>query len=148
MATNPQNTYKMLFFSMLLLFLLAVNGCTAFSVIPITLKEVKDYALGQQRSFGYPLDQVIKASAYELRLKDFSIKRIEKVNQKGFIIAKWKDTTIRMTFESITPKLTKANTKIFGQNSAREFSSESMLLLAYHSVGFLNLCNIKQLRFK
>ena len=30
-------------------------GCHPFSFIPVTVKEVKDYALGRQQSFSYPL---------------------------------------------------------------------------------------------
>ena len=64
-----------------------LNGCAAISVVPVTLKEVKDYAFGQQQSFGYPLEKVLKATVLELRQMEFTIKRIEAFNHKGLIFA-------------------------------------------------------------
>ena len=93
-----------------------LNGCAALSVIPVTLKEVKNYIVGQQKSFAYPLDKVMGTSANKLREMDFVILRVESFNEKGFIHAKWHDVDAELYLETVTPKLTKVKNKIRSKN--------------------------------
>ena len=105
-----------------------LSGCHVFSAIPVTVKEVKDYAIGREQSFSYPIDKVLQAAVYNLRKMDFVVQRIEHFNIKGAVYAVWKDTSARVSLETITPRLTKVTCKVFTGNNAREYSSEDALL--------------------
>ena len=108
-------------------------GCTALTAVPVTLKEVKDYVLGQQKSFAHPLDKVMVTSANKLQEMDFVILRIENFNEKGFIHAKWHDVDAEFYLETVTPKLTKVKNKIRGRNKSREYSTEQALFQSVHN---------------
>lgn len=102
--------------------------CHPFSVIPVTVKEVKDYAVGRQQSFSYPIGQVLKAAVHNLIEMNFVVLRIEHFNGKGVVYASWQKTSASVLLETITPKLTKVTCKIFRGSSSREYSSEDALL--------------------
>ena len=106
---------------------LFLSGCILFSAIPVTLKELKDYTVGQEQSFSYPIDKVLEASAYRLRESGFTIVRIEKFNQNGLVKADWKNTSVEFFMKSVTPKLTKVNCKIRKGDKTPEYSSEKEL---------------------
>jgi len=108
-------------------------GCTALSVIPVTLKEVKTYVVGQQKSFAYPLDKVMSTSANTLREMEFVILRVENFNEKGFIHAKWNDVDAELYLETVTPKLTKVKNKIRKNKKSREYSTEEVLFQSIHN---------------
>jgi hypothetical protein len=96
------------------------------AAVPVTLKEVKNYIVGQQKSFAHPLDKVMVTSANTLREMEFVILRIETFNQKGFIHAKWQDVDAELYLETVTPKLTKVKNKIRGRKKSREYSTEEV----------------------
>ncbi|MFC1812359.1 hypothetical protein ACFL03_06665 [Thermodesulfobacteriota bacterium] len=108
-------------------------GCAALSVIPVTLKEVKNHIVGQQKSFAHPLDKVMVTSAIKLREMEFVLLRIENFNQKGFIHAKWQDVDTELYLETVTPKLTKMKSKIRGKNKSREYSTEEAFFQSVHN---------------
>ena len=75
------------------IFLVLLYGCGFLSAVPVTLKEIKDYTVGQQESFSYPLDLVLATTIYNLREMGFIILRIEDFNRYD---------TATPTFESPT----------------------------------------------
>ena len=105
-----------------------ICGCGAWSTVPVTFQEVKNYVFGQQQSFSYPLSDVLGATASKLRQMEFIINRIEHFNQRGLVGANWQGTVVQVSFEAITPRLTKAKSKFWRENHSREFSSERALL--------------------
>ena len=111
-------------FTALVVLSLLLSGCAVLTAVPVTIKEVKDYVMGRDQSFSYPIDQVLKSTIYNLRQMGFTISRIESFNQKGLIQADWKKTSVKLSMETITPKLTKVIVKVKSDNSSREYSSE------------------------
>lgn len=114
-------------FTALVVLLLLLSGCAVLTAVPVTIKEVKDYVMGRDQSFSYPIDQVLKSTIYNLRQMGFTISRIESFNQKGLIQADWKKTSVKLSMETITPKLAKVLCKVKRDNSSREYSSEDEL---------------------
>ena len=57
----------------------------------------------------------------------FTISRIESFNQKGLVQADWDTTSVKLSMETITPKLTKVIVKVKSDNTSREYSSEDEL---------------------
>lgn len=106
---------------------LILSGCAVLTAVPITIKEVKDYVVGRDQSFSCPLDQVLKSSVYNLRKMGFTILRIESFNKKGLVQADWETTSVKLSMETITPKLTKVIVKVKSDNTSREYSSEDEL---------------------
>jgi len=119
-----QNRFKSGIIGVSAIFLGLVYGCVGFSAVPVTLKEVKDYVVGQEQSFSHSLDRVLAATVYNLRQTDFVILRIEHFNQKGLIHANWQDTSVKLSMETITPKLTKVSSMVRRGDSLREYSLE------------------------
>ena len=117
-----KSTFKNIFLSVLCALLF--QGCSVWSAIPVTLKEVKDYVVGQEQSFSHPINQVLAATVHNLRQAGFSVEQIEYFNEKGLIKANWKETSVILDLNTITPSLTKARTKISRGEGYREFSSE------------------------
>lgn len=106
---------------------LFLTGCVLLSALPVTLKELKDYTVGQQQSFAYPIDDVLTASSYTLRESSFTIVRIEQFNRNALVKAGWNNTLVEFSMESVTPKLTKVNCKIRRGDKTPEYSSEKEL---------------------
>jgi hypothetical protein len=113
--------------TVVLLFFLILSGCAVLTAVPVTIKEVKDYVVGRDQSFSFPLDQVLKSSVQNLRKMGFTISRIESFNQKGLVQADWEMTSVKLSMETITPKLTKVIVKVKSDNTSREYSSEDEL---------------------
>jgi hypothetical protein len=101
-----------------------IVGCTKFAAVPVTVKEVRDYVVGRQESFAYPLSMVKVAAVYNLEEIGFTIDRIEHFDDKGLIHATCSDTEVNLMMEAVTPKMTKVFSKIRRGESTREFSSE------------------------
>jgi len=57
----------------------------------------------------------------------FTILRIESFNQKGLVQADWEMNSVKLSMETITPKLTKVVVKVKGSDNSREYSSEDEL---------------------
>ncbi len=102
-------------------------GCTTMSAIPVTLKEVKDYVVGQQESFPYPLNRVLWAAAQSLSETNFTLNRVEYFNQKALLQSEWQKTAVALSFEAITPSLTKMTSKLKRGDATREFATERAL---------------------
>jgi hypothetical protein len=113
-----------LFFCHLIICVFFVFGCSALSLIPLTLQEIKLYVFGQQESFSYPIDKVMASAIYSLKLSGFTVFRVEHFNGKGLINASWKNATVELLMEPVTPKLTKVINKIQMDAGFREYSSE------------------------
>ena len=114
----------------LAIILLCANfqACSPLSAVPVTLKEAKDYVIGQEESFSHQVNRVLAAVVHDLAEMNFKIKRIERFNQKGYISADWGDASVCLSLEAITPKLTKVVCKLKrGDVSTREYSSEEEL---------------------
>ena len=77
------------------LFLFSTWGCSALFLVPVTLKEVKDYVSERKQSFSNPLDEVLVSTGYSLKALDFELKRIEYVGSRGLIHASAKEPTDR-----------------------------------------------------
>lgn len=106
---------------------LLLSGCAVLTAVPVTIKEVKEYVVGRDQSFSCPLDQVLKSAAHNLSKMGFTISRIESFNKKGLIQADWQMNSVKLSMETITPKLTKVIVKVKRNNSSREYSSEDEL---------------------
>ena len=109
------------------LFLFSTWGCSALFLVPVTLKEVKDYVSERKQSFSEPLDEVLVSTGYSLKALDFELKRIEYVGSRGLIHASAKDTVVHLNFDAVTPNLTRMRSKITTRNGIRYFSSEDEL---------------------
>ena len=109
------------------IFLALACGCGKYASVPVTILGVKDYVFGQQQSFSCPLNQVLAASVYNLRLSGFEIDRIEHFNEKGLVLAKWQGISAKLSLESITSSLTRISSKVRLDNHLREYSSEEEL---------------------
>ncbi len=109
------------------LFLFSTWGCSALFLVPVTLKEVKDYVSERKQSFSNPLDEVLVSTGYSLKALDFELKRIEYVGSRGLIHASAKDTVVHLNFDAVTPNLTRMRSKINTRNGIRYFSSEDEL---------------------
>ena len=107
--------------------LAALAGCGRLSLIPVTLKEVKDFAFGQDQSFSYPLSEVLAAMAESLANAGFQLERIEYFNEAGHIEARWRQTDVAIELESITPRATKAMGRISSDSISREYSLEETI---------------------
>lgn len=126
MNKPKQSRIRFILFSChLIICIFFVSGCSALSLIPLTLQEIKLYVVGQRESFSYPLDRVMKAAIYSLQLSGFTIVRVEHFNQKGLINASWKNATVELLMVlPVTPNLTKVTSKIQKDAGFREYSSE------------------------
>jgi len=113
--------------ALLALFLIYLSGCSALWAVPFTMKEIKDYVAGQERSFIYPLDRVMKATVFALKKNGFVLERIEYFSQKGFIQAKWEDTSVEIVLETVTPKMTRVTSRVHSNRLARQYSCEGAL---------------------
>ncbi len=130
----------------LLLPLLFSSGCTPYSLIPVTLKEVKDYVVEQEQGFSYPLRRVMLTSAACLEELQFDLKRVETFRDHGRIEAEWQKTSVTLKFEAVTPNLTKMMCRVTADGKARQFSTEKELfsntraaLLQNHRQSFAHL---------
>ena len=110
-----------------LLFSLTMWGCSALFLVPVTLKEVKDYVSERKQSFSNTLDEVLVSAGYSLKALDFELKRIEYVGSRGLIHASTKDTAVHLNFDAVTSNLTRMRSKIITKNGVRYFSSEEEL---------------------
>ena len=106
---------------------LYLTGCSPLTMVPVTLKEVKDYVAGQTESFSYPIDQVLSSAIMVLKKTGFEIRIIQHFNDKGLIEAQWKDTKAIFTLNQVTPLLTKVVSKVQSEGNSREHSSEKEL---------------------
>jgi hypothetical protein len=102
-------------------------GCSALFLVPVTLKEVKDYVSERKQSFSNTLDEVLFSAGYSLKALDFELKRIEYVGSRGLIQASAKNTAVHLNFDAVTPNLTRMRSKIITKNGIRYFSSEEEL---------------------
>jgi hypothetical protein len=96
-------------------------------LVPVTLKEVKDYVSERKQSFSNTLDEVLVSAGYSLKALDFELKRIEYVGSRGLIHASAQDTAVHLNFDAVTPNLTRMRSKIITKNGVRYFSSEDEL---------------------
>ncbi len=115
------------FAAIMIFFLCFLSGCSIYSAIPVTLKEVKDYTVGQQKSYSYSLNEVLVATCFCLKKAGFSIVRIENFNQKGLVHGNCEDTSIKFSLDAVTPNLTKISSKIYLGSGFRDYSSEKTL---------------------
>ncbi|MBE9569701.1 MAG: hypothetical protein IMF11_03685, partial [Proteobacteria bacterium] len=116
--------------AILIVLFVFLSGCNnIFSAIPIPLSYdgVKDYVIGQEESFSYPIDQVLESTIHNLHQMGFAIVRIERFEQKSLIHATWENTSVNLSMETIAPKLTKFTCKVGRGNGSREYSSEKEL---------------------
>lgn len=118
------NLHK-IFISAIILVWANLQACSPLSAVPVTLKEAKDYVIGQEESFSHPVKRVLAAAVHDLGEMNFKIKRIEYFSQKGYVRADWGDAFVCLSLETITPRLTKVICKLKrGSVSTREYSSE------------------------
>ena len=113
--------------ALLVLFLLYLSGCSALWAVPFTLKEIKNYVAGQERSFSYPLNEVLMASTLVLTKNGFAVHRIEHFSRKGLVQAKWQDTSVEIILKTVTPKMTRLTSRVYNNWVAREYSCEGAL---------------------
>lgn len=103
------------------------TGCAFFGAIPFTLSEMKIYLAGKEESLSYPLDLVLQSTVFNLDRMGFDIQRVERFNQKGLVYAVWKGTSVNLSMERITPKLTKVICTFTRSDTMREYSLEKEL---------------------
>lgn len=122
---------KILRFALILVLCIYIGilvGCIALSAIPMTLKEVKDYAFGQHDTISGTHEQVLQATVYALKENGFIINRIDHFNnQRSLVQANWQNTKVESSLETITHKWTKVTNKVLRGMTTREYSSEKEL---------------------
>lgn len=104
-----------------------LQGCSIYSAIPVALDEFKDLVFSREQSYSYPVNNVLKATVFNLNKMGFVLGRIEHYKEKGLVHADWEDTRVKIKIESITPTLTKVSCSVWRWESAREHSSEDAL---------------------
>jgi len=111
-----------------------LSGCSPFSAASTIFSQAKPYVVSQKQSFSHPLNKVMAASADCLRDTGFDVARVEHFNEKGLILGRWKDISVRLSMEAITPGMTKVAGKIHSSSSFREFSSETEIFTRVRSI--------------
>jgi hypothetical protein len=102
-------------------------GCSIYSAIPVAIDEFKDLVFSREQSYSYPLNNVLKATVFNLDKMGFVMSRIEHYRENGLVHADWEDTRVKIKIETITPTLTKVSCSVWRWESAREHSSEEAL---------------------
>jgi len=102
-------------------------GCSALFLVPVTLKEVKDYVSEREQSFSHPLRDVVASAGYSLKQLDFKMKRIEYLGNQGLIRAIAKEAEVTLHLYSVTSNLTRMKSKISTREGIRYFSTEEEL---------------------
>ncbi len=110
-----------------LLFSFTMWGCSALFLVPVTLKEVKDYVSEREQSFSHPLRDVVASAGYSLKQLDFKMKRIEYLGNQGLIRAIAKEAEVTLHLYSVTSNLTRMKSKISTREGIRYFSTEEEL---------------------
>ena len=110
-----------------LLFSITMWGCSALFLVPVTLKEVKDYVSRKEQSFSHPLRDVMASAGYSLKQLDFKMKRIEYLGNQGLIRAVAKEAEVTIHLYSVTSNLTRMKSKISTREGIRYFSTEDEL---------------------
>jgi len=118
------NVKKMSKAILLLVLLVGFAGCAA---VPFTLKEVKDYVSTQEQSYSYPLRQVMLTAGSSLKQLNFTLTRMELLGESGMIRASCGNTKVHLRFDSVTPRLTRMQSKISEYEAMRYFSGEEEL---------------------
>lgn len=103
------------------------TGCAFFGAIPFTLSEMKIYLALKEESLSYLLDLVLQSTVFNLDRMGFDIQRVERFNQNGLVYAVWKGTSVNLSMERITPKLTKVICTFTRSDTMREYSLEKEL---------------------
>ena len=106
-------------------FIFLFCGCSVYSLIPVTVKEIKTYAMGQEQSYTDPLNEVLAATVYNLQRSGFIVNRIEYFNEKGLVLASYEDLSVKLSLESMTPRMTKVVSKVHKDSISRQYSSEA-----------------------
>lgn len=119
-------------------------GCSALFLVPVTLKEVKDYVSKREQSFSHPLRDVVVSAGYSLKQLDFKMKRIEYIGNKGLIQASAKQTEVAIHLYAVTANLTRMKSKISTKKGIRYFSTEEELFNQIRKV----LANDRPPRFR
>ena len=118
---------KMPILGLIALVILTTQGCSPLFLIPVTVKEIRDYVKEQEQSYSYPLRRVVISAGHSLRELNFTLKRVEFPDDHGMISAVFNETTVALRFEAVTVNLTRMRSKITTENGARYFSSEKEL---------------------
>ena len=108
----------------LVLALLFTSGCSYYSAVPLTLKEVKDYVIEKEESVSFPLRTAVVHSVRAMKSLDFEPSRIEMSGEKGMAKGACGSLKIELNFDSITPSLTRIRARIVDSGSRRRFSAE------------------------
>lgn len=114
-------------FLVLMLCMFFFAGCSAYSVIPVTLKEVKDYVVAEEHNFSFRLDQVLPAVITSLQHAGFKLQRVEFFNEKGLVRAGWEERSVLFSLESVTENMSNVQCRVLKQETTRDFSSEKAL---------------------
>ena len=113
--------------------LMLMQGCSALSVVPFTLKEMKDYMTTQEECFVESFNKVAMASALSLKQLHFRLDRFELIEGVAVIEGTWNETSVFLKVEAITPGLTKVRSRIIKEDVDRQFSTETALFEAIES---------------
>ena len=102
-----------------------IPGCTYYSAVPLTMKEVKDYVIEKEESLSCTLELLAANSVDVMKRIHFEPSRIEMGGDRGLVTGSCKSMTVELRFDSITPTLTKMRGKIMDSNDVRQFSIEN-----------------------
>ena len=106
-----------------------LSGCAAYTVLPVTLQELKHYVVEQQESYPYSVRPVVRAAVCSLHQLEFKIERIEISDHQAYIKAFWGETRVRLEFAAITPTLTRIENRMIRESTWRDYASEKELFL-------------------
>ncbi len=111
-----------------------LSGCAAYTVLPVTLQELKHYVVEQQESYPHSVRPVVRAAVCSLHQLEFKIERIEISDHQAYIKAFWGETRVRLEFAAITPTLTRIENRMIRESAWRDYASEKELFLSVRRI--------------
>lgn len=123
------SVFRLFLGGLILLVAYLLTGCAAYTVLPVTLQELKHYVVEQEESYPHPLRAVVRAAACSLQELEFKIERIEISDRQAYMAAFWGETRVRMEFVAITPTFTRIESRMTKKSTWRDYASEKELFL-------------------
>ena len=124
---NEKQKNRWILFIIFGVIIIFMQGCTVLSVVPVTLKEIKDYLITQEKCFAKPVDRVVVASVCSLKKLNFNLKRVEINGEHALIVGGWRDNSVQIRIDEITPGLSKVSSRVVTKDFDRQFASEDAL---------------------
>jgi hypothetical protein len=100
-------------------------GC--WSMVPVTLDEIKSYVAEKEQSFTAHHYRLLSVSSFSLQEMGFELEKILIFSESSEIRARWKDTDVFIECVSNTPTLTTLKSRIVSNQIGRQTAIEQEL---------------------